>query len=34
VSGDRHLLDVGTYEGVRVVTPRAFLDLLERSPRS
>lgn len=29
VSGDRHLLDVGVYEGVRIVTPRAFLELLE-----
>jgi putative PIN family toxin of toxin-antitoxin system len=33
VSGDRHLLDIGAYEGVRVVTPRDFLDLLERSDR-
>ena len=34
VSGDRHLLEVGTYEGVRVVTPREFVDLLERRTRS
>lgn len=34
VSGDRHLLDVGAHEGVQVVTPRAFLDLVERSGRS
>lgn len=34
VSGDRHLLDVGAYEGVQVVTPRAFLDLLARRSRS
>lgn len=34
VSGDRHLLDVGAYEGVRIVTPRQFLDLLENPRRS
>lgn len=28
VTGDRHLLDLGSYEGIRIVTPRAFLDLL------
>jgi hypothetical protein len=28
VSGDPHLLTVGNYEGVRIVTPRAFLNLL------
>lgn len=28
VSGDRHLLDVGEHGGIRVVTPRTFLDLL------
>lgn len=33
VSGDRHLLDVGAHEGVRVVTPREFLDLLEHPAR-
>lgn len=26
VSGDRHLLEVGEYRGVRIVKPRAFLD--------
>lgn len=31
VSGDRHLLDVGTYERVRVVTPREFLTTLDRA---
>lgn len=30
VSGDRHLLDIGKYEGIRVLPPRAFLDVLER----
>jgi uncharacterized protein len=34
VSGDRHLLDVGSHEGVRTVAPREFLDLLERPGRS
>lgn len=29
VSGDRHLLDVGTHEGVRILAPRAFLEILE-----
>ena len=29
VSGDRHLTDGGAYAGVRVITPRAFLDLME-----
>jgi putative PIN family toxin of toxin-antitoxin system len=34
VSGDRHLLDLGEYEGVRVLTPREFLALLDRPQRS
>ena len=29
VSGDRHLLDIRVHEGIPVVTPRAFLNLLE-----
>lgn len=28
VSGDPHLLKVGEHQGVRIITPRAFLDLL------
>lgn len=28
VSGDPHLLDIKEHEGVRIVSPRAFLDLL------
>jgi putative PIN family toxin of toxin-antitoxin system len=28
VSGDRHLLDLREYQSVRMVTPRAFLELL------
>lgn len=31
VSGDRHLLDLEEHEGIRIVTPREFLDLLEQS---
>ena len=30
VTGDPDLLDVGVYEGVRIVSPRTFLDLLEQ----
>ena len=26
VSGDRHLLDLGEFEGIPIVTPRVFLD--------
>jgi putative PIN family toxin of toxin-antitoxin system len=29
ISGDKHLLDVGSYEGIRIVTPAEFLDLFE-----
>ena len=28
VTGDPHLLAVGQYEGIRIVSPRAFLDLV------
>jgi predicted nucleic acid-binding protein len=31
VTRDKDLLSLGTYEGIRIVTPRQFLDLLERS---
>lgn len=30
VTGDRDLLEVGSYEGAAIVTPRAFLELLDR----
>ena len=30
VSGDAHLLVLGVYEGIRIVTPRAFLAFLQR----
>ena len=31
VSGDTDLLDMGTYEGISIVSPRQFLDLLAES---
>lgn len=31
ISGDRHLLKVGEYQGVGILTPRDFLTLLESS---
>jgi len=33
VTGDRDLLDLGRYEGVRIVTPREFLAALRRRRR-
>ena len=30
VSGDQHLLDLGEYQGIGILTPRAFLDVLGR----
>jgi probable toxin-antitoxin system toxin component, PIN family len=32
ISGDRHLLDLGTHEGVRILAPHNFLTLLEQLP--
>jgi hypothetical protein len=32
VGGDQHLLELGEYQGIRIVTPRAFLDVLRRHP--
>ncbi len=32
VSGDDHLLKVKEYEGVRVLTPRVFLEMLRATP--
>ena len=29
VSGDHHLLDIGEYQGVRILKPRQFFELLE-----
>ncbi len=33
VSGDQHLLELGEYQGIKIVMPRAFLDVLRRQPR-
>lgn len=30
VSGDKHLLDIGEYEGVKIVKPREFLEDLQK----
>ena len=30
VSGDRHLLDIGQHDGIRIVAPRVFLSTLEQ----
>jgi putative PIN family toxin of toxin-antitoxin system len=30
VSGDRHLLDIGAYEGIRILPPRALLEAMKR----
>lgn len=30
VSGDTHLLDLHEHQGIRIITPRTFLDLLEK----
>ncbi len=32
VSGDHHLLDLGEYQGVRIVKPRQFLEILSALP--
>ena len=29
VSGDRHLLDLGEYRGIKIITPREFVKMLE-----
>ena len=34
VSGDRHLLDLGEHEGVRVRSPRSFLEVLDSAAGS
>ena len=33
VSGDRLLLNLKTYQGVPILTPRAFLDIVQRQPK-
>ncbi|HEV2065293.1 MAG TPA: putative toxin-antitoxin system toxin component, PIN family [Thermomicrobiales bacterium] len=32
VSGDNDLLDLGAFQGVRMVSPREFVDILDASP--
>jgi uncharacterized protein len=32
VSGNRHLLDIREFQGIKIVTPRGFLTLLAPSP--
>ncbi len=31
VSGDAHLLDIGQYDGIQLVTPAAFLVVLDQA---
>ena len=33
VSGDRLLLHLGVYRGIPILTPRAFLEVLQRQPK-
>lgn len=33
LSGDQHLLEPAEYQGISIVTPRAFLNILRRQPR-
>ncbi|HEY0068476.1 MAG TPA: putative toxin-antitoxin system toxin component, PIN family [Chloroflexia bacterium] len=33
VSGDKHLLSLGEYEGIRIFSPADFLDVLEQGTR-
>ena len=33
VSGDQLLVRLGTYQGIAILTPRAFLELLQRQPK-
>jgi hypothetical protein len=30
ITGDPHLLNLKEYRGIRIVTPRAFLEILDR----
>lgn len=32
ITGDKHLLDLNTFEGIQILSPAAFLALLELSP--
>lgn len=33
VSGDQHLLGLGTYQKISILTPRAFLEVLGKEPK-
>jgi uncharacterized protein len=33
VSGDRHLLSLGTFQGIPIVSPRSFLEVLQQENR-
>lgn len=33
VSGDQHLLQLGAYQKIRIVTPRDFLDVVRETPK-
>lgn len=33
VTGDRHLLGLGQFEGVRIVSPAAFLEIQAATPK-
>lgn len=33
VSGDQHLLQLGAYQKIRIVTPRDFLDVVKGTPK-
>jgi len=32
ISGDHHLRDLGTYQGIRILSPSMFLKLMEKQP--
>lgn len=32
ISGDHHLRDLGTFQGIRILSPSMFLKLMERQP--
>lgn len=34
VSGDEHLLNLGTYQGIMILRPREFFDILREQPTS
>ena len=34
VSGDRHLLDVGQYQGIKIMNAQAFLNIWQKQPNT